>query len=124
VFNSQTQSPAMIESLEGRQLLSAAPAPAVAGTYKGDANYGASRAIKFVIKAKSEMLTVKGIGSGSQKLTAAQLTALEGGAFAYTGSIDGEKLVFTGTVSGSVISGTFTGKGKLKLSGTFSVTKT
>ena len=125
MFSSQTNAAATIESLETRKLFSAVTVPlALRGIYDGDAVFGGgSAAIKLVIAAKTQKLTVLHLGAATQTLTKAKIVALEGGTFAFSGSDKGEKLVFNGNLSSGVITGTFTGKGDEKVHGTFSLTQ-
>jgi len=121
------RSTAVIEALEGRQLLTAILGPsAVEGKYVGDAIYsGVTREVKLTLTSTSETLTVVGIGSETISESSKQFKKLREGSFSFSGEAEGVKLSFVGSVtsSGKRISGTFDTTGKETLSGTFALRK-
>jgi hypothetical protein len=118
----------LIEPLEARSLCSASPLSpsAVEGTYRGDLAYsGITRQLKLSVSSTAATLTVGSIGSETISLSALDFHRLRDGNFSYTGKIDGETLSFSGSLSstGGLITGTFTGSGRIAIDGTFSLTK-
>ena len=119
---------ALVEPLEARSLCSASPLSpsAVEGTFRGDLAYnGITRDLKLSVSSSSGTLTVVGIGSKTISLSPLQFHRLRDGNFTYTGKIDGETLSFSGSLSstGDLITGAFTGSGRIAIDGTFSLTK-
>jgi hypothetical protein len=126
--------PIHVEPLEARTFRSAAPysASAVEGSYAGSINFGStSRTVELAVTSSSETLTVVGLTSRASRhseqiaISSLQFHRLRDRIFAYTSTIEGEDLSFSGSVScaGDLITGTFTGSGKLAISGTFEFIK-
>jgi len=120
--------PIHLEPLEARSLCSASPLSpsAVEGTFRGDLAYnGITRDLKLSVSSSSGTLIVVGIGSKTISLSPLQFHRLRDGNFTYTGKIDGETLSFSGSLSstGDLITGAFTGSGRIAIDGTFSLTK-
>ena len=135
----------MFESLEGRQLFSAAgrtiTAPAVTtasalvakpailspsaviGTYKGSATLSpGGDVLPVVIKVTSTRVysSINGASYTSVRITARQFKLIREGTFHIARSIDGEAIDLTATVGsgGKRMNGTFTASGTITASGT------
>jgi hypothetical protein len=126
--------PLHIEPLESRTFRSVAPlsASAVEGSYAGSISYrGTSRALELAVTSTSESLTEVGLTSRGSRhseqiaISSLQFHRLRDKVFVYSGTIDGEHFSFSGSVScaGDLITGTFTGSGRIAISGKFELVK-
>ena len=130
--DSRNSMPALIESLEYRQLLSATlfKPGQVEGTYKGDSvssDDGTRTVVKVTITSTSETIDVTGIGSRKVTLTAQQFKKLREGEFAFSGKVGAYSFEIEGSFTHHAvhITGAYSDKipGHGNGGGTFSLTK-